>query len=127
MSKKADVINLERLEGKKAAEKKLQLDSGRYILIRSNEKEEFLEIVDGGEVVVTVRLTDEGPVVTVQGAHLELKSTKTIALEAKEVKIKAEEEASIESMGRLKIDSSQKMDIHSEDDIRVVGKIIHLN
>jgi hypothetical protein len=127
MSKKADVINLERLEGKKAAAKKLQLDSGRYILIRSNEKEEFLEIVDGGEVVVTVRLTDEGPVVTVQGAHLELKSTKTIALEAKEVKIKAEEEASIESMGRLKIDSSQKMDIHSEEDIRVIGKIIHLN
>ena len=127
MSKKADVINLEQLEGKKAAAKKLQLDSGRYILIRSNEKEEFLEIVDGGEVVVTVRLTDEGPVVTVLGAHLELKSTKTIALEAKEVKIKAEEEASIESMGRLKIDSSQKMDIHSEDDIRVVGKIIHLN
>ena len=127
MSKKADVINLERLKGKKAAAKKLQLDSGRYTLIRSNEKEELLEIVEGGEVVVTVRLTDEGPVVTVQGAHLELKSTKTIALEAKEVKIKAEEEASIESMGRLKIDSSQKMDIHSEDDIRVVGKIIHLN
>jgi len=127
MSKKADVINLERLEGKKAAAKKLQLDSRRYILIRSKEKEELLEIVEGGEVVVTVRLTNEGPVVTVQGAHLELKSTKTIALEAKEVKIKAEEEASIESMGRLKIDSSKKMDIHSEDDIRVVGKIIHLN
>ena len=127
MSKKADVINLERLEGKKAVEKKLQLDSGRYILIRSKEKEELLEIVEGGEVVVTVRLTNEGPVVTVQGAHLELKSTETIALEAKEVKIKAEEEASIESRGRLKIDSSKQMDIHSEDDIRVVGKIIHLN
>jgi hypothetical protein len=127
MSKKADVINLERLEGKKAAEKKLQLDSGRYILIRSNEKEELLEIVEGGEVVVTVRLTNEGPVVTVQGAHLELKSTETLVLEAKEVKIKAEEKVSIESMGRLKIDSSKKMDIHSEDDIRVVGKIIHLN
>ena len=127
MSKKADVINLERLEGKKAAAKKLQLDSGRYILIRSKEKEELLEIVEGGEVVVTVRLTNEGPVVTVQGAHLELRSTKTIALEAKEVKIKAEEEASIESMGRLKIDSSKQMDIHSKDDIRVVGKIIHLN
>lgn len=127
MSKKAGVISLERLEGKKAAAKKLQLDSGRYILIRSKEKEELLEIVEGGEVVVTVRLTNEGPVVTVQGAHLELKSTETLTLEAKEVKIKAEEEASIESMGKLKIDSSKKMDIHSEDDIRVVGKIIHLN
>jgi hypothetical protein len=127
MSKKADVINLERLKGKKAAAKKLQLDSGRYILISSKEKEELLEIVDGGEVVVTVRLTDEGPVVTVQGAHLELKSTETLALEAKEVKIKAEEKVSVESRGRLKIDSAKEMDIHSEDDIRVVGKIIHLN
>ena len=127
MSKKADVINLERLEGKKAAEKKLQLDSGRYILLRSKEKEELLEIVEGGEVVVTIRLTDEGPVVTVQGANLEIKSTETLALEAKEVKIKAEEKVSIESMGRLKIDSSKKLNINSEDDIRVVGKIIHLN
>lgn len=127
MSKKADVINLERLKGKKPPAKKLQLDSGRYILISSKEKEELLEIVDGGEVVVTVRLTDEGPVVTVQGAHLELKSTETLALEAKEVKIKAEEKVSVESRGRLKIDSAKEMDIHSEDDIRVVGKIIHLN
>jgi hypothetical protein len=127
MSKKADVINLERLEGKKAAAKELQLDSRRCIFIRSSEKEDLLEIIERGEVVVTVRLTDEGPVVTVQGAHLELKSTETLTLEAKEVKIKAEEKTSIESMGSLKIDSSKKMDIHSDDDIRVVGKIIHLN
>jgi hypothetical protein len=127
MSKKADVINLERLEGKKAETKEVQLDSGRYILIRSGEQEELLEIIERGQVVVTVRLTDEGPVVTVQGAHLELKSIETLALEAKEVKIKAEEKASIESMGSMKIDSSEKMDIHSDKDIRVAGKIIHLN
>jgi len=127
MSKKADVITLERLEGKKTAAKELQLDPGRYILIRSGEKEDLLEIIDGGEVVVTVRLSDEGPVVTVQGANLELKSTETIALEAKQVTIKAEEETSIESKGSLKIASSEKMDIHSDEDIRVVGKIIHLN
>ena len=127
MSKKAGVISMEGLEDKKATAKRLQLDSRRYILIRSKEKEELLEIVEGGEVVVTVKLSDEGPVVTVQGAHLELKSTETIALEAKEVKIKAQEKTSIESMGSLNIDSSEKMDIHSNDDIRVVGKIIHLN
>jgi hypothetical protein len=127
MSKKTGVISMERLEDKKAAAKRLQLDSRRYILIRSKEKEELLEIVEGGQVVVTVKLSDEGPVVTVQGAHLELKSTETIALEAKEEKIKAQEKTSIESMGSLNIDSSEKMDIHSNDDIRVVGKIIYLN
>ena len=128
MSKKAEVINLERSEEEKSTKKSLQLDSGRQVLVHSDEKGELLEILErGGKAVVTVRLTDEGPVVTVQGAHLELKSTETLALEAKEIKIKAQENASIESKGSLKIDSSDKMDIHSHDDIRVVGKIIHLN
>jgi len=128
MSKKAEVINLERSEEEKSTKKSLQLDSGRQVLVHSDEKGELLEILErGGKAVVTVRLTDEGPVVTVQGAHLELKATETLALEAKEVKIKAQEIASVESKGSLKIDSSDKMDIHSHDDIRVVGKIIHLN
>ena len=128
MSKKAEVINLERSEEEKSTEKSLQLDSGRHVLVHSDERGELLEILErGGEAVVTVRLTDEGPIVTVQGAHLELKSTETLALEAKEVSIKAQENVSVESKGSLKIDSSDKMDIHSQDDIRVVGKIIHLN
>ena len=128
MSKKAEVINLEPSEAEQSTEKSLELDSGRQVLVHSDQKGELLEILErGGEAVVTVRLTDEGPIVTVQGAHLELKATETLALEAKEVNIKAQENASVESKGSLKIDSSDKMDIHSQDDIRVVGKIIHLN
>jgi len=128
MSKKAEVINLERSEAEQSTKKSLQLDSGRQVLIQSDEKEEILEIVErGGEVVMTVRLTDKGPIVSVQGARLELKSTETIALEAKKIRIKAQEEASIESEGTLKIESSKNMDVTSEDDIRVVGKMIHLN
>ena len=128
MSKKAEVINLERSETEQSTKKSLQLDSGRQVLVQSDEKEELLEILErGGEVVMTVRLTDKGPIVSVQGARLELKSTETIALEAKKIKIKAQEEVSIESEGKLKIESSKNMDINSKDDIRVVGKMIHLN
>jgi len=128
MSKKAEVINLERSEEETSTKKSLQLDSGRQVLVHSNEKEEILEIVErGGEMVMAVRLTDEGPIVSVQAAQLELKSTETITLDAKKIRIKAQEEASIESEGKLKIESSKNMDVNSEDDIRVVGKMIHLN
>ena len=128
MSKKAEVINLERSEAEESTKKSLQLDSGRQILVYSDEKEEILEIVErGGEMVMAVRLTDKGPIVRVQAAQLELKSTETISLDAKKVRIKAQEEASIESEGRLKIESSKNMDVNSEDDIRVVGKMIYLN
>ena len=128
MSKKAEVINLERSEAEESTKKSLQLDSGRQILVHSDEKEEILEIVErGGEMVMAVRLTDKGPIVSIQAAQLELKSTETISLDAKKVRIKAQEEASIESEGTLKIESSKNMDVNSEDEIRVVGKMIHLN
>jgi hypothetical protein len=128
MSKKAEVINLERSEEETSTKKSLQLDSGRQVLVQSDGKGELLEVLErGGEVVMTVRLTDEGPIVSVQGARLELKSTESIALEAKKIRIKAQEEATIESEGTLKIESSKNMDVNSEDDIRVVGKMIHLN
>ncbi|MGD9036279.1 MAG: hypothetical protein PVF10_06975 [Syntrophobacterales bacterium] len=128
MSKKAEVINLEPSEAEQTTKKSLHLDSGRQVLVHAREKEEILEIVEpGGEMLMAVRLTEKGPIVRVQAAQLELKSTETIALEAKKVKIKAQEAASIESEGTLKIESSKNMDINSEDEIRVVGKMIHLN
>jgi hypothetical protein len=104
------------------------LDSGRQIIVDPSEKEEVIQIVEAkGEIAMSVRMTDAGPVVTVRGAHLELKSTETITLEARKIKIRAKEEAVVESKGSLAIDSAKKMDIHSDDEIRVDGKMIHLN
>ena len=76
---------------------------------------------------MTVHMTDKGPVFTFRGAQLKFESTETITLEAKKIKIHAQEEAVIDSEGALEIDSAKRMDIHSDDDIRVEGKIIHLN
>jgi uncharacterized protein (DUF2345 family) len=128
MSKKAEVLNLERSVVDQQTKRQMQLDSGWQVLVHSDEKEELLEIVEPeGVVVMKVRLTDAGPVITVRGAHLELKSIETLTLEAKKVEIKAQEEVVVESKGSLQIASSEKLAIHSEDDVRVVGKMIYLN
>jgi len=128
MSKKAKVINIKSSDVSQDTKKRMQLDSGRQIIVESTEKEELIHIVEPkGDIVMSVRMTDAGPVVTVRGVHLELKSTETITLEAKKIKIRAKEEAVVESKGSLEIDSAKKMDIHSDDEIRVDGKMIHLN
>jgi hypothetical protein len=128
MSKNAKVINLKPSDVSQDTKKRMQLDSGRQIIVHSDEKEELIQIVEPeGVISMTVRMTDAGPVVTVRGAHLELKSTETITLEAKKITIHAKEEAVVESEGSLEIDSAKKMDIHSDDEIRVDGKMIHLN
>ena len=128
MSENAKIINLKPLDVEHVEKIRMQLDSGRQILVHSSEKEELIEIAaPEGEIIMKVRMTDDGPVISVRGAHLELKSTETIALEAKKIKIKAKEKVVVESNGGLEIDSSKKMAIHSNDDICVAGKIIHLN
>jgi len=128
MSEKAEIIKLKPSNVEHVEKIRMQLDSGRQILVHSGEKEELIEIAaPGGEIIMKVRMTDDGPVISVRGAHLELKSTETIALKAKQIKIQAEEKAVVESKGSLEIDSSKKMAIHSNDDICIAGKIIHLN
>lgn len=128
MRKKAQVLNLKPSDVSQDTKKRIQLDSGRQIIVDSSEKEELIQIVEpAGDVVMSVRMTDSGPVVTVRGAHLEIKSTETITMEAKKIEMRAEEEAVVTSKGRMKIDSAKKIDIHSDDEIRIDGKIIHLN
>ena len=128
MPEKTKVISLEPSASRQRKTQQMQLDSGRQVVVHSSENEELLEIVETeGEVILKVRLTDAGPVISIQGTYLELKSTETITLESKKVKIKAEEEVGIESKGSLEIDSSKRIGIHSDDEIRVVGKMIHLN
>ena len=128
MPEKMKVISLEPSALGQRKTQQMQLDSGRQVVIHSNENEELLEIVETeGEVILRVRLTDAGPVISVQGTHLELKSTETLTLESKKVKIRAEEEARVESKGSLEIESSKEIGIHSDDEIRVIGKMIHLN
>ena len=84
MSKKAEVIDLERSDGKKVSEKDLKLDSGRQVLVRSDGKEELLHIVERqGEVVMTVRLTDDGPIISVQAVSYTHLTLPTIPFECR--------------------------------------------
>ena len=128
MNKKAKVLNFTPSEAKENKQKLVRLYSGRRIVAETAGKEDLIEIIDPeGAITVTIRMTEEGPVIGVQGARLELKSAETITLEAKKICITAEEETVLKSQGSLNINAAKKMDIHSDDDIRVEGKLIHLN
>ena len=106
----------------------LQLESGRGITAQTVEKEDLIEITEpGGQIVLRISMTDAGPVITAEGAHLKLKSTEAIKLEAKRIDIRADEEASLSSKGQLNVESSQELKIHSDEDVEVQGKLIHLN
>ena len=128
MTKKANVVKIKPAAISQGEEERMRLESGRQIIARSDQGEDLIQIEEPqGEITLKVRLTDAGPVITVEGAHLSIKATETVTLEAKKISIHAQEEAVLKSEGRLQLDSAARMDIRSDDDIRLEGKIIHLN
>lgn len=108
--------------------RQFRLGSGRRVRVHFDERDELVEIVEpDGNAVLTVRLTEDGPVVSIQGARLELRATESITMDSEEVRIRARKDAVVESDGALAIRSRGQMDVRSDDDVSVRGEMIYLN
>jgi hypothetical protein len=105
----------------------IKLPSGRSISVKINGEEELEIFSPDGKLELKVRLTKDGPTLSLEGVSLDLKASENISLQAKNVEIKGKESASLESDGKLKIDSEDQMDIRSTENVKVVGKLIYLN
>ena len=128
MSEKAAVINLNGSSADPEKMKSIALDSGRQVVVHSENNTEFIEVIEPkGEMIIKILLTDSGPVVRVHGAHLEIKSTETLTLESDTVKIKARKKAVVESEADLDVSASGGMSVHADDDVHITGRKIHLN
>ena len=111
-----------------AADGDLRMVSGRRITATACGNEDLLEVfAPDGKMVLKVRLTESGPVMVVEGCRLAVTAAASISLQAPQIDIRAEKNASIKSDGALQLDAVEAMDVHSDDDVRVVGKFIRLN
>jgi hypothetical protein len=107
---------------------KIVLDSGRQIVAHSKGDEELLEIREADDkIVLEVRLTQSGPIISVKGARLELSAMEEISLDARKINIHSEKQTRISSKGGLEIDTRENIDIRSREDIKLESKVIHLN
>lgn len=98
----------------------MKLGSGRKIKVLSqNEKEQVTIENPDGEVILKVELTEAGPIVRLKGAHLKLEALKSISLESDSVKISSKKSTVLKSKGTT--------DVFADDEIKVQGKMIHLN
>jgi len=80
------------------------LPSGRTFAVESTAGEERLEIRSaGGNVEISIALTDAGPVVRVNGASLQIKSTDEISVQCKKLNLQTEEELSIRTSGKFNV------------------------
>ena len=78
------------------------------------------------EVEVRITLTDEGPVVSLRGARLELESPDVVSVNCRRLEVSASEGTQLASGGDVRITGTE-MHVETKDDIHMKGKIIHLN
>ena len=108
--------------------KKIVLNSGRQIVAHSKGEVDLLEIREADDrILLEVRLTQSGPVISLKGARLELSAMEEISLDARKINIRSEEETRLSSQGGLAIDTRGNIDIKSGEDIKLESKVIHLN
>lgn len=124
MSADDDRKPLRQVEETEEGGRTLNLSGGRTLTV-TGEIVEFRN--PSGMLELRVRMTEEGPVLSVEGAKIAIKSQDSVSVECKTFDVKAQEGVKLHSDGELDVTSEKEMKITSTDDVRVVGKIIHLN
>ncbi|XXX78770.1 hypothetical protein WMF30_08335 [Sorangium sp. So ce134] len=128
------------------------LASGRSIEIAEEGAGERIQIrAAAGEILVSIRLTDEGPVLSLAGASLEIAAARTLSLSCDTLRIQAAQDAAVEVGGSLhervrgsvvreagrsarttarevKVEASPGgVEIRANDDVDIVGERVRLN
>jgi hypothetical protein len=92
--------------------REVYLRDGRKIIVSEEAGDQLVEIRnESGMVEVRIQLTEQGPVLQVEAARMQLKASESVQIESKRIELRSEEETEIESAG----------------DVRVRGKMIYLN
>lgn len=108
-------------EAEEASDRReVYLRDGRTLSVEDGGAEDLVEIrSSSGQVEVRIRLTEDGPVLQMESARLQLRATEAVEIASKRIEIKATESLALTSGNEVKVDA--------EGEVRVNGKMIYLN
>lgn len=109
-------------------EREIYLRDGKKLVVSEKGADQLVEIrSESGMVEVRIALTEQGPVLQMESARLQLNAQESIAITSKRVEIAATEELAI-TAGAVDIEAETAVDVEAKaGDVKVVGKMIYLN
>ena len=100
--------------------REIYLREGRTLSVAHDGRDELVEIrSSSGNIEVRIRLTEDGPVLQMESARLQLKASESVEIESKRVEIRATE--------AVRVESDKEIEVDAEGEVRVTGKTIWLN
>jgi hypothetical protein len=104
------------------------LPSGRSIVASIGEAGEAIEIHSPeGELELSIALTEEGPVVRIQGAKLDLVSTDSISVQCKHFELETESDIRLRAKGAIEMETHSELRTKSAGQTFFDGDYVNLN
>ena|SRR5215475_4994988 len=112
------------LESEETGEaREIYLADGRKVVV----SDRLVEIrSESGMVEVRIQLTEQGPVLQMEAARLQLKASEAVEIESPKVAIHGSEQLELTG-AKVEIEGEESVEVESTGDVRVRGKMIWLN
>jgi phage gp45-like len=108
--------------------REVALQHGRRLTAAAVGADDVIEICgQGGAVELRIRLTPEGPVLQLEGVRLSLKAAEAIDVECATFNVRARDAVDLRSEGAVRVHADTGVEVDATGDVRVSGKLIHLN
>jgi predicted polyphosphate/ATP-dependent NAD kinase len=108
------------------SEREVFLRDGKKLVVSDQGNEQIVEIRnESGMLEVRIKLTDQGPILQMEGARLSLKATESVEIESQKVALKADELAL--QAKSISVTSEEDTKVTANGEVRIVGKMIYLN
>ena len=105
----------------------IPLPSGATVSLRSDlEGDDILVRSAGGAMEIRVRLTEEGPVLSLRGVRLEIEAQDSVAVKCREFAIHASEGLRV-SAGNVEVQSDSEIRMRSGAQTFIDGDYVNLN
>ena len=108
-------------------EREVYLRDGRKLVVSDAGSDQLVEIRNGaGLVEIRIQLTEQGPILQVEAARLQLKASESVEIAAPHVAIAGSEKLELAG-GKVGVHAEDDLDVESKEEIRINGKMIWLN
>ncbi len=105
-----------------------RLPSGKSIVVSADRDSETIEVRSGsGDMELRIALTDEGPVITLRGAKLNLESTDTVSVNCRRLELNTTEDLQINTGGSMGVQSDDEIRMKSAQQTFIDGDYVNLN
>ena len=106
---------------------RVEIAPGDTLNLEIQTQERVSDLRKTPSLVLRITMEESGPTIAIASSKLRLEGGDHLHLSAKKITIEAEEACVVKSAKSMKLEADEDVEVTGQGDVRVRGKMIHLN